>query len=124
MTAEEAAEVRAAAERRRKWLACGGESGPGNPYWVAADGSIDLILFEDDKRELADAAVAMLPADGGEPVTPRAAAEKLLCDIDRIARDYDHYEYGLPLHENSDETHERMVAVVLAALGVGAGGPG
>jgi hypothetical protein len=51
----------------------------------------------------------------------KAAAERLLAELDHIARDYDHYEYGLPLHETDDDHHGRMVAAVTAALNPAAG---
>jgi uncharacterized protein YaaN involved in tellurite resistance len=40
----------------------------------------------------------------------REAARNALDEIDRIARDYDHYEFGLP---SNDEIREQMMDVVV-----------
>ena len=37
-------------------------------------------------------------------------SEKIISDLDEIARDYEHYEYGLPT--GSDEQMEKMLKVV------------
>jgi hypothetical protein len=40
--------------------------------------------------------------------------DAMLDDIDDVAREYDHYEYGLPTH--NEETAAKMRAVVRRAL--------
>ena len=46
-------------------------------------------------------------------MTPEELADKALGEVDAIAREYDHYEYGLPWE---DGVKERMVGVVAAAI--------
>ncbi len=43
-----------------------------------------------------------------------AACDRLIAELDSIARDYEHYEYGLPV--GNDEVGERMRTAVLAEL--------
>lgn len=41
-------------------------------------------------------------------------AKAVLAELDDIARDVDHYEYGLPLY--TDDAMRRMLDVVVAAI--------
>ncbi len=54
----------------------------------------------------------MTPEQATSPEETKRA-EGLLCLIDRIARDYDHHEYGLPWH---GEPAERIAELVVAAF--------
>ena len=47
-------------------------------------------------------------------MTPEERATFLVTDLDRIARDYNYYEYGLPINNNGEFT--KMLAIAAAAI--------